>query len=157
MTLFPLPPVPPRWSVWGDHASQRARAASDVHRTPLALFAALHAEFRFTLDVAALPDNALCPRYFTQDWTGERCWMNPPYSELPPWTAKAAAADALVVGLLPARTDLAWFHDDVLARGAELRFLRGRLRFGDLGSAPFPSLLAIWRPTNPEADSPRTS
>lgn len=54
--------------------------------TPPALFEALHAEFGFTLDVCASPWNAKLPRYFTekedglaQDWSGERCFMNPPY------------------------------------------------------------------------------
>lgn len=46
----------------------------------------LDAEFGFTLDVAATPDNAKCRRYFTraddglnQSWDGEIVWMNPPY------------------------------------------------------------------------------
>lgn len=149
------------WSVRGNHARWRALNGQDVRRTPRALFVELDAEFAFTLDVAARGDNALCARYFTeednglaQDWTGERCWMNPPYSDIEPWCAKAAAARALTVGLLPVRTDLGWFHDHVLAAGAEVRFLRGRLRFyGDRvdgavaegrGNAPFPSMVVVW-------------
>jgi site-specific DNA-methyltransferase (adenine-specific) len=126
------------------------------------LFDELDAEFHFTVDVASLPSNALCARFFTpdddglaQDWTGERCWMNPPYSLIAPWTEKAAISEALTVGLLPVRTDLAWFHDDVLAAGAEVRFIRGRVRFyedridGEVakgrGNAPFPSMVVVWR------------
>lgn len=59
---------------------------------------------------------------------------------------KAAEASAIVVCLVPARTDTKWFHDWVLNR-AEIRFIRGRLHFnGSKNSAPFPSMLAIYRP-----------
>jgi len=81
--------------------------------------------------------------------------MNPPYSHIGPWVEKAAHERALTVGLLPVRTDLAWFHDLVLAVGAEVRFVRGRVRFyGDRvdgevaegrGNAPFPSMVVVWR------------
>lgn len=80
--------------------------------------------------------------------------MNPPYSEIEPWTKKAATCGALVVvGLLPVRTDLAWFHRDVLAAGAEVRFIRGRIRFegtaaGKGHNAPFPSMIVVWRPVS---------
>jgi DNA helicase HerA-like ATPase len=48
--------------------------------------------------------------------------------------------------LVHARTDTRWFHDFVYGK-AELRFVRGRLKFGDgTQSAPFPSLVAIYRP-----------
>lgn len=150
------------WSVRGNHARWRQTHGQDIRRTPRAFFEELDAEFHFTVDVASLPDNALCERFWTpedngleQDWTGERCWMNPPYSHIGIWAAKAAREKALTVGLLPVRTDLAWFHDSVLAAGAEVRFIRGRLRFyGDRvdgavpegrGNAPFPSMVVIWR------------
>jgi len=48
--------------------------------------------------------------------------------------------------LIHARTDTNWFHDWVYGK-AELRFLRGRLHFnGSKWNAPFPSMLAIYRP-----------
>lgn len=48
--------------------------------------------------------------------------------------------DAVVVMLLPARTDTAWFHD-YCTRG-KITFLRGRLKFGKSNDpAPFPSML----------------
>jgi site-specific DNA-methyltransferase (adenine-specific) len=54
---------------------------------------------------------------------------------------------ALVVLLAHARTDTRWFHDWVYGKAAEIRFGRGRLKFGDgAQSAPFPSLVAIYRP-----------
>lgn len=82
--------------------------------------------------------------------------MNPPYgAELPAWIRKAraaAAAGALVVGLVPASTDSAWWHADVVDV-AEVRFLRGRPRFlvyEDDGSvkwaSPFqPCVVVVWR------------
>ena len=128
--------------------------------TPPDLFARLDAEFKFTLDPCATPANAKCERYFTeeidglkQDWSGERVFMNPPYGrEVYAWTRKAkeeAEKGALVVGLLPASTDLAWWHEDVLGADAEIRYLRGRPRFETGGpyraSGFFASVVVIWR------------
>lgn len=49
-----------------------------------------------------------------------------------------------VVCLVPARTDTAWFHD--YAMKGEIRFIRGRLRFGEqANSAPFPSAIVIFK------------
>ncbi len=128
-------------------------------RTPPELFASLDREFHFTLDACATAENALCPRYFTeaengleQDWSDERVFMNPPYGkEIYAWTQKArisAGLGALVVGLLPVSSDLSWWHEDVI--GAELRWIRGRVRFGTDGpyraSGFFPSVVVIWKP-----------
>jgi hypothetical protein len=45
----------------------------------------------------------------------------------------------------PARTDTAWFHDHCFP--GEVRFIRGRLRFGKAdASAPFPSCLVVLGP-----------
>lgn len=125
---------------------------TDMWETPAAFFRALDAEFHFTLDVCAVPENAKCRAFFTpeqdglsQNWVG-RCWCNPPYGrEIGKWVKKAAEAECTVVMLLPARTDTAWFHDYVYGH-AEIRFVRGRLKFGDRkNSAPFPSMVAIFR------------
>lgn len=123
--------------------------------TPWEFFIKLNDEFDFTLDVCALPENAKCSRYFTPEinglsvpWIGERCFMNPPYGrEIGAWVTKAhneSERGALVVGLLPARTDTVWFHEHVY-HAAEIRFLRGRIKFeGATSSAPFPSIIAVW-------------
>ena len=132
-------------------------SATDLWSTPQWLFNELNEEFGFDLDVCALQENAKCPRYFRPEedglkqlWTG-RCWMNPPYGEeIGLWVHKAwqsALDGALVVCLLPARTDTAWWHDYVM-EAAEIRFLRGRLKFGDAdNSAPFPSAVVVFRPS----------
>lgn len=123
--------------------------------TPQDFFNALDARFSFTLDVCALPENAKCSRYFTPEvdglsvpWIGERCFMNPPYGrEIGAWVAKArreAERGALVVGLLPARTDTKWWQENVQGH-ADVRFVSGRLKFGGAkAGAPFPSAIALW-------------
>jgi phage N-6-adenine-methyltransferase len=125
--------------------------------TPLDLYSALYAEFEFTLDVCATDDNAKCGDYYTSEmnglilpWRG-RVWCNPPYGrDCALWIAKAATEYAkgnceIIVLLVPTSTDTRWFHDSVLGK-AELRFIKGRLRFeGAKYRAPFPSMLVIYR------------
>jgi phage N-6-adenine-methyltransferase len=125
--------------------------------TPPEVFEPLHREFNFTIDVCATPENAKLPRFYTElddglskDWSGERVFMNPPYGrEVYAWTRKARDSRALVVGLLPASCDLAWWHEDVVGH-AEVRYLRGRVRFLTGGpyraSGFFASVVVIWRP-----------
>lgn len=129
-------------------------SATDEWATPQALFDVLDREFRFTLDVCALDTSAKCNRYFTpetdglaQEWEGT-CWMNPPYGGvIGEWVHKAASsstkAGTTVVCLLPARVDTGWWWDH--CRHAEIRFLRGRLKFGDADTgAPFPSAVVVF-------------
>jgi site-specific DNA-methyltransferase (adenine-specific) len=130
---------------------------TDEWPTPQSFFDVLDAEFHFTLDACATRRNAKCARYYTaaqdglrQDWGTHRVFCNPPYGrEMRAWARKcfeASQAGALVVLLAHARTDTRWFHGWVYGK-AELRFIKGRLRFGDgAQSAPFPSLVAIYRP-----------
>lgn len=128
---------------------------TDEWATPASLFDELDQEFGFTLDVCALPHNAKCERYFspaddglTQAWEGT-CWMNLPYGRsIGRWVRKAFESSregATVVCLIPARTDTAWWHEYV-TKADEVRFVRGRLRFGEAASAaPFPSAIVIFR------------
>ena len=132
------------------------RAVSAEWETPQDFFAALHAEFGFTLDVAAQPNNAKCARYFTreddgltQSWTGI-CWCNPPYGKtMAQWMRKAyesAQQGATVVCLVPARTEMEWWH--TYAMRGEIRYVKGRLKFGGSPyNAPFPSAVVIFRPS----------
>ena len=124
--------------------------------TPLALYAALHAEFAFNLDPAATVKNAKCPRFYTKQddglsksWKGERVWLNPPYGRgiIEAWVEKAATGECEVaVLLLPARTDTKWFQTWVLPFVHDLRFIRGRVRFvGAPSSSPFPSVIVVYQ------------
>lgn len=115
--------------------------------TPSDLYNALHEEFRFTLDPCPMDD---AERIMEQDglarsWAGERIFCNPPYGpRVGLWLAKAREA-ALAVFLLPSRTDTRWFHDYAL-QADEIRFVRGRLKFGGAtNSAPFPSVILVYR------------
>ena len=79
----------------------------------------------------------------------ERVWCNPPYGrEIGKWVEKAyneSLVGVTVVMLLPARTDTKWFHDYIYGK-AEIRFVRGRLKFGDSkNSAPFPSMVVVFK------------
>lgn len=134
---------------------------TDLWATPIDFFRKLDAEFSFTLDSCASPENAKCEMYYTKEhdglslpWFGV-VWCNPPYGrEIGKWVQKAwesAVHGATVVMLVPARVDTAWWHD-FCALG-EVRFVRGRLKFGGgRNSAPFPSAVVIFRP--PERSSP---
>ena len=118
------------------------------------LFRCLDAEFHFTIDVCALPETAKCAHYFTptddgltQPWDGV-CWMNPPYGRaIAAWMRKAyeeSQRGCTVVCLVPARTDTEWWHQ--YAMRGEIRYLRGRVRFGEATSgAPFPSSIVVFR------------
>jgi site-specific DNA-methyltransferase (adenine-specific) len=134
-------------------------SATEEWPTPRALFAKLNRHFRFTLDPCATPDNATCPLYFTkeqdglkQDWGTHRVFCNPPYGTMiGAWARKCFQASrdgALVVLLVPARTDTNRYHRWMQDK-AKLHFVPGRLRFGKANtSAPFPSMLAIYLPDN---------
>jgi site-specific DNA-methyltransferase (adenine-specific) len=85
-----------------------------------------------------------------QSWGGHSCWMNPPYSQISKWVAKAVDETTKdettrVVCLLPARTDTKWFHELVVPNADEIIFLKGRIMFvGGDSSAPFPSMIVIF-------------
>lgn len=137
-------------------------SANEVWATPQAFFDKLNEEFHFTLDPCANSENHKCDRFFTvqedglkQDWGGETVFCNPPYGRnvTGTWVKKAyeesLKPNTVVVCLLPSRTDTQWFHNFILGK-AEMRFVQGRLKFGgSRDSAPFPSLVAIYR--SPEA------
>lgn len=147
-----------------NHPQQVVKDAVDDRRTPRPFFDLLNARHSFTVDAAASPENALLSKFWTldddafeQDWSLERVWCNPPYSDVPAWVAKAwtemEAGCPLVVMLLPAnRTEQHWWQDWVEPYrdregatfgplGARLdgkvtlgtEFVRGRMRFNRPG------------------------
>jgi site-specific DNA-methyltransferase (adenine-specific) len=132
-------------------------SATDEWPTPQRTFDELNAEFSFDLDPCSTDENAKCYRHFTaeedglsQDWGTSRVFMNPPYgSAIGKWMRKAyqsSRAGALVVCLVPSRTDTAWWHNYAM-KASEIRYIRGRLKFGSAkNAAPFPSAIVIFRP-----------
>ena len=136
--------------------SQTVPGKTDDWGTPQALYESLDKEFGFDIDVCAHEGNHKHERYWTieddglsKDWTGMKCYMNPPYGRgIGAWIRKAAdsaerGGGTIVVGLLPCRTDTAWWGD--VMRASEIRFIRGRLHFSEAqNAAPFPSCIVIW-------------
>ena len=127
---------------------------SQEWETPQRVFDDLDAEFHFTLDPCCTHENAKCKNHYTKEddgltksWVGEIVFCNPPYNEMAKWAKKCYEEfqqGATVVMLVPARTDTRWFHDWIYHK-AELRFIRGRLRFGNSKSnAPFPSMVVVY-------------
>ena len=96
--------------------------------TPPTLYEQLNDEFQFDFDP--------CPTNPTFDglrieW-GSRNFVNPPYREISAWMQKAVEEyrkRKVVVVLAFARTDTAWWHDYAML-ASEIRFIRGRVRFG---------------------------
>ena len=124
---------------------------------PPTFFEEVNKEFHFNLDPCSTDENHKCDKYYTieddglsKDWSGYNVWCNPPYGrEIGKWVEKCYREgrkdNTLVVMLIPARTYTKYFHDYILHR-AEIRFVPGRLKFGDSNnSAPFPSMLVIFR------------
>ena len=130
--------------------------------TPEKFFDELDSEFHFVLDVAANEKSAKCKDFFTpeqdgllQSWkrSDGAVFCNPPYGrEIGKWVKKSweesQLSNTIIVLLIPARTDTKYFHDYIWKR-AEIRFIRGRLKFTNesgqsFDPAPFPSMLVIY-------------
>ena len=133
---------------------------SNEWATPKDFYDELNREFHFNLDPCCTEENRKCENYFTikengleQDWGGYNVFVNPPYGrEIREWVKKSheesLKPNTKVVMLIPARTDTTYFHDYIYGK-AEIRFIRGRLKFikdGIVGeSAPFPSMVVIFK------------
>lgn len=133
--------------------------------TPQKLYDELNKEFNFKLDPCCSKKSRKCEFYFYKkenglkhQWDGfGSVFMNPPYgNQIKYWIEKAyneSKKGCIIVGLLPTRTDTKWFHDYIYNK-AEIRFLKGRLKFESFGknksckyfnnAAPFPSMIVVW-------------
>lgn len=120
-------------------------AVSDRWTTPADTYAALNDEFRFDFDPCPLDGTEDGLASLFVDWCGKRVFCNPPYGPgIAKWLERGLEAN-LSVFLIPARTDTRWFHDIVLPKAKEIRFIRGRLKFGEAtNSAPFPSMVVVF-------------
>ena len=129
---------------WAERHAALFRSLSDRWSTPTELYHALDEEFHFDFDPCPLSalyrENGLL-----KCWQGRRVFCNPPYGpDIGKWLAKSIETVCSVY-LLPSRTDTAWFHEYAL-KADEVRFIRGRLKFGDASNtAPFPSLIVVVR------------
>jgi len=134
--------------------------------TPKDFFDKLNKEFNFTLDPCATKETAKCKKFYTkkengllQDWEGEIVFCNPLYGrEIKHWVKKCSEEgrkdlrrdNTVVVMRVPARTDTIYFHEYIYKKkNVEIRFIKGRLKFVGKqvgsGSAPFPSMLVIFK------------
>jgi len=120
-------------------------SASEEWETPSEVYADLDAEFKFTFDPCPLNGTIDGTAPLFSHWRGERVYCNPPYGPgIRPFLERAHEAD-IAVFLLPARTDVKWFHEIVLPQAKEIRFIKGRLTFGNAEDpAPFPSMIVIF-------------
>ncbi|EKC6437869.1 adenine methyltransferase [Staphylococcus pseudintermedius] len=130
---------------------------SNEWSTPQWLFDDLNKEFNFTLDPCATQKTKKCEKFYSveedglsKSWKGHTVFMNPPYGrEIKKWIKKAhdeSDEDTIVVCLIPARTDTIYWHEYIFNKAHDIRFLKGRLKFGDSkNSAPFPSAIVIYK------------
>ncbi len=119
-------------------------SASEHWATPKELYDSLNKEFHFNDDPCPLRGIGGLDR----NW-GETVFMNPPYGKgITKWIKRAYEESLLgktVVCLLPSRTDTKWFHEIILPNAKEIRFIKGRLKFGgSKNNAPFPSAIVIF-------------
>jgi site-specific DNA-methyltransferase (adenine-specific) len=146
---------------------------NDNWETPKWLFDKLDEEFHFDLDAACNPENCLSRTGYgyaigedalKADWSkfmmdnGEDAsifFLNPPYSQISAFMKKAyeeSLKGAVVVCLIPVRSDTRYWHDYVM-KADEIRFIKGRLKFTnplvpDTTSATFPSCVVVFDSTD---------
>jgi len=143
-------------------ALQKAMVSSKSNEwsTPWDFFNELNKEFEFTLDPCCTHENAKCKKYYTlkedglkQDWSNEVVFMNPPYGgNTRIWMEKAyneSLKGAIIVCLIVSSTDRSYWHDFIFPKAAQIRWVRGRIKFGNSKStAPFASAIVIFDQIN---------
>lgn len=115
-------------------------------RTPKELYNELNAEFHFDFDP--------CPADPTFDglkveW-GHCNYVNPPWDQKRKWIEKAVEEyrkGKCVVLVLPADTSTRWFHELLVPNAAEIRFIKGRMKWKE-GAYPsqFPTMVVVLKP-----------
>ena len=129
---------------------------SDEWETPQNFFNKLNKTYKFTLDPCSTSESAKCEKYYTleddglsKSWKNETVFVNPPYGKIKDWVKKAHDESinngAVVVMLIPARTDTRYWHDYIMEEADSIYFVKGRLKFGNSpNSAPFPSAVVVF-------------
>lgn len=128
--------------------------------TPPAVFAGLHADYGFTIDAAAGPENAKLPAFvtaemdaFTHDFTGQRVFCNPPFGMIPEflelarwWTKNGAL---FWLNIVPANIETKWFLKTAI--WGDKHTFQGRVQFvppprldGKKSSASFASCTVMF-------------
>ena len=129
---------------------------NNTWETPWRFFNELDKEFSFTLDPCAEDKTTKCEKYYTletngldKDWSKDIVFMNPPYGgHTRDWMEKAlneSRKGAKVVCLIVSSSDRSYWHDLIFPYASEIRFIIGRIKFGDSKStAPFASAVVIF-------------
>jgi phage N-6-adenine-methyltransferase len=136
---------------------QKPGKSNQSVQTPYDFMSAVHGLIgtTFAFDLAADNENAQAPHHFTEaqdaltkEWwnlsKGRWLWLNPPYSNIEPWVAKAVHESdrgANIAVLVPAATGTIWWTLYV-AGWAQVYLLKGRITF--VGhKTPYPKDLAL--------------
>ena len=128
---------------------------SNEWETPLDLYNKLNNIYKFTLDPCCTKESSKCDKYYTkedngiiEDWSNEVVFMNPPYGrQIGLWIEKAykeSLKGAIVVCLIPARTDTKYWHNFIFKYAKQILFIKGRISFingNKKAPAPFPSAI----------------
>ena len=100
-----------------------------------------------------------CPKHYTMEedglsksWADETVFVTPPYADVGAWVKKAyeesTQNNAMVVMLIPSRTDTKYWHNYIMQSASAIYFVKGRLKFynkviadytgkSDISPAPF--------------------
>lgn len=119
---------------------------SDHYATPRDLYRQLNDEFQFTFDPCPLRSSF---NGLLLHWHGN-IYANPPYSNIAPFIRKGiteleCGRARIVVFLLPVRSDTRYWHELILPKAKEIRFIKGRLNFNETRSpAPFPCVIVVF-------------
>lgn len=148
--------------------SKTKKKERDLYATPINIFNRIQsvANIKFVHDVCALKNSAKCATWWNKKqnalkikWSdhfeaNSPLWMNPPYSQLPEWTEKAAleAQNGLIImGLVPDCRSSSWYENNLDGVATTAFIPDGRINFirpnGTVAdSNAFPSVFPLWTP-----------
>ena len=129
-------------------SSYMPKSKSDTHITPDRVWQLIQLYWGYTKNQFFDP----CPVDWKEsglviDWSILN-YVNPPYTLLGQFVAKAVAEavhnENITVMLLPAKTDQDWFHDYIIQKGYEIKWINKRLKFkNNKWSATQPHFLVL--------------
>jgi site-specific DNA-methyltransferase (adenine-specific) len=103
----------------------------------------LHKEFNFEGQVDASTKSKFSEHELLSKPWYSSTFVVPNFSNMVDWAQRFALESEkgnTVVAVIPARTNTNWFHDFVISKAAEIRFIKGRLTFpGYKSQSPYRS------------------
>lgn len=120
-----------------------------ISRTPEMLRRLMDPEFEFQGMIDYTHGSVTEEELLRRPWYSSN-FVIPNYSNMPLWVQKMAMeceAGRTVVAIIPNRSNTSWFHEYVLDKAWQVRFVRGRLTFPGFSSqSPFPDAIVIYQP-----------